>query len=307
MSLINILEIAAFGAGGVVAFSVGFSWLFARRYCRPDRRLPTKTPAHYDLSYEPVAFTSQGVPLKGWFIPANGKPGPQPAAIVAHGWSNNSAQMLPVARVLHDAGFGVLVYDARGHGTGGDDGPITLRKLAEDLVAAIDYLGSRPEVDMTRLGVVGHSMGGSGAIVAASMESRIRVVVSSSAFADPITLTRDMMRARHIPRGPFLWLVCRVIERWLGTAMADIAPQNRIGQIMAPVLLIHGDSDSFIPPSNMETLYAQANREYTQKWLVPGRRHSDVILDPGYGLRIVDFLSKQLPVAPSRAAEGRPG
>lgn len=169
-----------------------------------------------------------------------------------------------------------------------------LSKFAEDLIAAIDYLEGRPEVDMTRLGVVGHSMGGSGTILTASSEPRIRALVSSSAFADPVALTRDVMRARHIPRWPFLWLVCRFIERWLGTTMADIAPQNRIGQITVPVLLIHGDSDQFIPPSNMEALFARAHQEHTQSWLVPGRRHSDVILDPGYSPRVIEFLRKHL-------------
>jgi pimeloyl-ACP methyl ester carboxylesterase len=84
------------------------------------------------------------------------------------------------------------------------------------------------------------------------------------------------------------------IERWLGTPITDIAPQNRIGQITVPVLLIHGDSDRFIPPSNMETLYARAHQEDVQSWLVPGRRHSDVILDPDYGSRVMAFLREHL-------------
>jgi pimeloyl-ACP methyl ester carboxylesterase len=294
MSLTGYLVIAALGAWAIVALTVGFSWLFARHYCRPRRCLPMKTPADYDLPYTPVTFTSQGIPLRGWFISANDSLVPQPTIILAHGWSTNATQMLPVARLLHDAGFGVLLYDVRGHGASGDDGPMTLLKFAEDLIAAADYLDGRPEVDMTRLGVVGHSMGGASAIVAASMESRIRVLVSSSAFADPVALTQDVMRARHIPRWPFLWLVCRTIECWLGTTIADIAPQNRIGQVTVPALLIHGKSDQFIPPSNMEALYAQAHQGRTQSWLVPGRRHSDVILDPDYGPWVIEFLLEHL-------------
>lgn len=294
MSITSYLVIAALGLGIIVALGVGFSWLFARHWCQPRRRLPTQTPADYDLPCEPVTFTSQGVQLKGWFIPADGNPAPRPTIILAHGWSHNATQMLPVAHLVHEEGLGVLLYDARGHGTSGSDGPITLLKFAEDLRAAVDYLDRRPEVDMTCLGAVGHSMGGSGAVVATSMEPRIRALVSSSAFADPVALTRDVMRARHIPRWPFVWLVCRIIERWVGITMADIAPQNRIGQITVPVLLIHGDSDRFIPPSNMEALYAQAHQEHAQSWLAPGRRHSDVLLDPGYGSRVPEFLREHL-------------
>ncbi len=296
MSLTGYLAIAALGLGVIVALIVGFSWLFARHYCQPRRRLPTKTPADYDLPYEPVTFTSQEVLLKGWFIPANGNPAPQPTIIVAHGWSRNAARMLPVARLLHDAGFGVLLYDVRGHGASGDGGPMTLLKFAEDIIAAVDYLGGRPEVDMTRLGVVGHSMGGASAIVAASTESRIRVLVSSSAFADPVALTRRFVRAHHIPipRWPFLWLAFHFIERWLGTTIADIAPKNRIGRIKVPLLLIHGDSDQLVPSSDMEALYARARPELARRWLAPGRRHSDVLTDPEYGSRVIGFLDEHL-------------
>jgi pimeloyl-ACP methyl ester carboxylesterase len=149
-------------------------------------------------------------------------------------------------------------------------------------------------VDATRLGAVGHSLGGAGAVLAASIEPRIRVLVSTSAFADPVALTWGFMRALHIPRWPFLWLVCRFIERWLGAAMSDLAPQNRIGQITVPVLLIHGESDRYIPPSNVEILYERAQPDKVQRWLIPGRGHSDIIRDPRYGLQIIEFLREHL-------------
>lgn len=294
MSLTSYLAITGFGVGAIIALSVGFSWVFARLYCQPKRRSPTKTPADYGLPFESVTFHSRGVPLYGWFVPAVGNPVDPPAIILAHGWSYNASQMLPVAHLLHEAGFAVFLYDARGHGASEGDGPITILKFAEDLIAAVDYLKERPDVDATRLGAVGYSLGGAAAIVAASVEPRIRVVVSSSAFADPVTLTWGFMRALHIPRWPFLWLICRFIERWLGATMADVAPQHRISQVTGPLLLTHGDADRFIPSSNMEILYQQAQQEQTQYWLIPGRGHTDVIRDPDYGSRVVEFLNKHL-------------
>jgi fermentation-respiration switch protein FrsA (DUF1100 family) len=294
MSLVDYLTIAMFGAGAIATLSVGFSWVFARLYCKPKRRSLTQMSADYSLPFESVALSSHGVRLEGWFIPASAAPALHPTIIVAHGWSNNKAQMLPLASALHKAGLGVLLYDARGHGASGDDGPITILKIAEDLIAAVDYLEGRPDVDAKRLGVVGHSLGGAGAILAASVEPRIRALVSSSAFADPVTLTWGLMRALHIPRWPFLWLICRIIERWLGTTMTDVAPRTRIGHVTAPLLLIHGESDQFIPSSNMEILYERAHREQAQRWLIPGRGHSDIIRDPCYGLQIVEFLREHL-------------
>lgn len=46
-------------------------------------------------------------------------------------------------------------------------------------------------------------------------------------------------------------LVCRFIERWLGTGMASVAPRSRIGRIAAPLLLLHGEDDRVIPATHM--------------------------------------------------------
>lgn len=125
--------------------------------------------------------------------------------------------------------------------------------------------------------MLGRSIGGAGAILAASTDPRVRAVVSCSAFADPEALTRGHLARLRIPSWPFTWLVCRFIERWLGSDMNSVAPQNRIGHIAAPILLIHGDADRFVPPSSVDALYAQASRERAERLLVPGRRHSDLI------------------------------
>jgi len=44
----------------------------------------------------------------------------------------------------------------------------------------------------------------------------------------------------------------------------------------------------------MEALYVRVHQEHVQSWLVPGRRHSDVILDPDYGSRVMAFLREHL-------------
>lgn len=294
MMTLPSLMIAVSAVAGFVAFGIGFAWVFARLYCMPRRRRPTTTPAEDGLPFLPVEFPSRGLSLRGWFIPAGASSTPHAAVLVAHGWSSNASQMLPVASQLHAAGFGVLLYDARGHGASASDGPITIRTFADDMLAAVDFLQDLPGVDSSRLGVIGHSIGGASAILATSVEQRIRAVVSTSAFADPVTLTRNVMRALHIPRGPFLWLVCRFIERWLGTTMDDASPRNRIPELTVPLLLIHGASDRFVPASNMEALYARADQDRTRTWLVPGRRHWDVILDPEYGARVIGFLQECL-------------
>ena len=286
-----------------VALYLASAWLLARLWCRPKRLPAAKTPDDIGLPFEAVQFPSHGVPVRGWFVPAASSAPGRPVIVLAHGWSKNSAELLLLARLLHIADFGLLLFDARGHGASGADGPITILKFAEDIVAGIDYLHTRTDVDASRLGVLGRSIGGSAAIVAASMEPRIRAVVSCSAFADPKALTRDFLAMLHVPSRLYARPVVRFIEQWLGTSMDGLAPQNRVGQITAPLLLIHGEADRYIRSSNLETLYTRASREHTQRLLVPNRGHSDVIRDIRCSQEIVAFFGRNLlpdgnPIAP---------
>ncbi len=134
------------------------------------------------------------------------------------------------------------------------------------------------------------------------MDRRVRAVVSCSAFSDPRAITADFLRRLHIPLWPFLPLVCLFIERWLGTRMESVTPARRVGEIGVPLLLLHGDSDRFIPPAHMEALYTQAARDRVEMRHLPDRRHADVTTDAGCGEEIVGFFSTHLSEAARRQA-----
>lgn len=272
--------------------SVGFSWFFVRTWGRPKQRITPDTPEDHGLRSEPVTFPSDSGELTGWFI---GQDDPHASAVVvSHGWGSDGARMLPLAAMLHDNGHAVLLYDARRHGANTSQDPATLLSFAEDVSAAINYLSHRPDVDPNHLGIVGHSMGGSAAIVAASRNPKIRVVVAGSAFAHPVSLTRRVLRHLHIPRWPFLWLIRFFIERHLGTTMSDIAPQNRIADISVPVLLVHGAQDGVVPLSDMDLLYEAANHDHVRRLVLPERGHRDVLKDAEFARHALQFLNETL-------------
>ncbi len=280
--------------GGMLAVPIittGIAWTIAWLRCRPKRTLPERTPADEGLPHEPVEFDSGGATLRGWFVTP--RVTPAPTIVMPHSWSLNAAQMLPVARGLHEAGYAALVYDTRGHGASEGGSFITIRTFADDLSAAVGAAERRRDVDAGRIGVVGHSMGGAGAIVAASEDPRIRALVCSSAFSDPLELTRRNLLRYHIPRWPFLGLIRLPIERRLGTTMTEIAPRNRIGRVRAPVLLMHGEADRFVPSSDLDAITAAAGANV--EWmLLPDRRHADLIRDPSYLPTVIEFLDRAL-------------
>jgi dienelactone hydrolase len=149
-----------------------------------SRREPvSRTPAEVGLDFEPVAFpASDGVGIKGWFVPAEGE-GPKPAIVFVHGWMWNrlgnvagkapiddrDVDFLPATKALHDAGYSVLMYDVRRHGESQKGkGLVSFGPLEKnDFIGAVSYLRTRADVDGERIGSIGISMGGTIALYGA--------------------------------------------------------------------------------------------------------------------------------------------
>ena len=145
---------------------------------QPTAVLGAATPADRGLEYADATFTTaDGVELSGWYLPStNGA-----AVALLHGSSSTRSAVLAQAEVLNRHGYGVLLFDARGHGRSGGD-PMDLGWYGEpDTMAAVDHLTTRPDVDPDKIAVVGLSMGGEEAIGAMAADGRIRAVVAEGA------------------------------------------------------------------------------------------------------------------------------
>jgi uncharacterized protein len=82
-----------------------------------------------------------------------------------------------IAGALADAGFLVVRYDKRGIGqSGGRAESASLIDYADDVVAAVKMLANRKDVDAKRIAVIGHSEGGSVAMIAGAKDKRIAAV-----------------------------------------------------------------------------------------------------------------------------------
>lgn len=140
----------------------------------------TATPADAGLPFESLTVpTSDGVRLAGWYVPStNGA-----AVVLLHGAGSTRSNVLDEAGVLADAGFGVLMVDARGHGESGGRAMDFGWYGEDDVAAAVDVLVAQPDVEPDRIGAVGLSMGGEQALGASGVDPRIRAVVAEGATA----------------------------------------------------------------------------------------------------------------------------
>jgi dienelactone hydrolase len=127
-----------------------------------------------------------------------------------HGAHSTRSAVLDHAVVLARRGFGVLLFDARGHGRSAGRAMDFGWYGDEDVSAAVSFLSAQPDVRDGRIGVVGMSMGGEEAIGAAAADPRIRAVVAEGATnrvaADKAWLSAEFGWRGDVQRG-LEWLV----------------------------------------------------------------------------------------------------
>ena len=265
-ALLLILGLAVLYQAAVV-LAVKLGWRNRRVAHRRD-------PSSLGLAFETIRIpTAGGKSLHGWWIPS-GTAG-APCLVLVHGWGRNVERMLPWIEMLHPAGFDLVVFDARHHGSSDADEYASMLKFSEDIRAAVDDAVRRDGAAALkeRVGVLGLSVGGSAAIHAAAHDPRIAAVATVGAFADPSD-PRATIGKRWWILAPGLPLAFRLVERRIGFRFRDVAPERVIGRARARFLLIHGAEDVVIPVSHARRL-AAAGGAAVETWILPGRGHSD--------------------------------
>ena len=155
-------------------------------FVRPPRlRVAFFTPTNLGVTYEDITLTSQdGVALAVWYIPSRNTA----AVILLHGHSGNRLGVVHHAEALVQAGYGVLMFDLRAHGSSGGRRFATSQAGVDDVLTAVAYLSKRPDVNQAGIGVMGVSVGGVFALHAAAQTVAIRAVavdgISPAALAD---------------------------------------------------------------------------------------------------------------------------
>lgn len=178
---------------------------------------------------------TRGAVLAAWYLPTRDGA----AVVLAHGAGSTRGTTLSQAAVLNDAGYGVLMVDARGHGASSGEAMDLGWWGDEDLGCALDALSGIEGVDAERLGVVGLSMGGEQAIGVAANDARVRAVVAEGA-----TQRTSADKAGWLPGGPGGWVQRRMdAERDAIVSVLTDAPRpaslrHAAQASSAPILLV---------------------------------------------------------------------
>lgn len=264
-------------------------------------------PGRYGLDYQRVSFTTaDGLLLKGWFIPAaTASPGRNfqrrempgescGTIIVGHGYPFDKANILQHALFLHSR-FHLFLFDFRYFGE--SEGAYTTAGLLEtaDVRAAIDYLKSREDVRPEQIGALGFSMSASTFIL--TRHPDVKAIVADSPYASLEQLiARQLFLLPGITKWPFVELTKFYAWLLLGLPVADAAPAEAVRDLDIPLLIIHGEADSQIPLEHSQAIYANADPNRTQLWIVPGADHGFAhgLEGPRYEVRVRQFYEQHL-------------
>lgn len=252
---------------------------------------------------EDEACTREKITLRGsamrlvpgyMLVPKHATP-PYPCILAAHGmggskdrWLEPGPDRANTTQALLLAGFAVLILDAPYHGERTyeiDFESIFTRirpNLYRELIIqwtieyrlAMDYLANRPEVDRSRIGILGYSLGGVMAYNLAGVDPRIKVAV--------IAATAPL--SQH-----YIHLI-----GWDDIALArmlPIAPQTFAPIIQSPpFLMLNGRDDEYSTLEGIQELYELIGSPVKELVLFD----SGHILPPDHLPRVVDWFSRYL-------------
>jgi len=314
---------AALAIGGTCLILLAFAAGVVAKYVRICLNLFCTTPAPVItggrdftiLRGEEVRFRSfDGTSLRGMWLRTPNRGECKGAIVFCHESGSDMYSCSRYARPLLEAGFDVFTFDFRGHGDSSAGGYRPLQwpsdKELEDVLGATAYVEDVLESEgrSRRVGAFGISRGAGAAILAASSDPYIACIVCDGAFGTAQIAMYLMKRWASIfarvklvyenhPdafwRFLYWWMIRlaqpRLHRRFPSVvkALRDMSPR--------PILFIHGQRDSFIPPEQGRLLHAVAE-EPKYLWIVPEAKHNQsVMIAPDeYAARTVAFFRKHL-------------
>jgi uncharacterized protein len=226
------------------------------------------------LGPEPVRLrTADGIVLSAdYYAGVSGNP----AYLLGHGFtgSSRSPHVVRIAGQLNHLGASVLALNFRGHGASEGMSTIGVDEIA-DVEAGVSWLrATHPNVPLITLGF---SMGAAVVIRYAGLGGRPDAVVAVSGPGRWYERGTDPMRRVHF--GAETRLGRLVLHRAFRTRVGggwDSLPASPVevaASVTVPLLVVHGDADSFFGVEHGRMLAAAAPN--SELWIEAGMGHAE--------------------------------
>ncbi|GAC1551511.1 MAG: alpha/beta hydrolase [Collimonas sp.] len=262
--------------------------LAARLFCTPipGKRASRHLTAPPNVRVESLPFERASITLYHWPAPENA-----PQLLMTHGWAGWGLQMTALADALSAAGWAVVVIDQPAHGRSS-----AWSSTLPQFVRALAYAAAR--LGRVRA-LVGHSMGGAAAYVAAANGLGLGLALDKLVLiAAPVSMlqaTRDYALAFGIRESVRADMVS-YLEAREGMLFERMGAGHVAPRIGTPTLVIHDCDDNIVPFRSARLLM----EKLPDAQLVSTRNlgHRRLLKDPGVIEATRQFLRLEISPAP---------
>jgi dienelactone hydrolase len=236
--------------------------IYSKAIANFNKGFPIRYP-----QFERVEVPYEETSLPAYFVRAQGAAGRAPTIVVFDGL-DNCKEMSSV--------FCGLEFSRRGYNTLAIDGPgqgetIRLRHIPSRYDyevpgrAAYEYVISRPDVDASKVAIIGYSFGGYCAPRIAALEPRYAGGVAFGAMwwdmqawleRSQAEMKKGALATSHF-QVPWVFGVPNLEFDKAIELMKKFTLEGIAQQVKSPFLVVHGANDRIIPPEEARTLYGK--------------------------------------------------
>jgi uncharacterized protein len=198
---------------------------------------------------------------------------------------------LRTASVYSGAGYGVLMFDLRGHGESeGERTTVGYREVRE-VRGALSWLDEQ-SFEPGEMILHGWSMGRA-TVLRSAPGAGVAAVVEESGYADLPLLLRDRLsESSGLPSlfNPGIFLMAKLfldLDPWAVRPEEDAAKLSEEG---VPLLIIHSTGDEVVPFEHAEML--AASYPDAEFWKIEGYGHVEAYSHPEYRQKLLGFLER---------------
>lgn len=201
-------------------------------------------------------------------------------AVMVHGYKDAAVKFFYFMRMYNrDLGYNVLMPDLHGHGLSEGDDIQMGWKDADDLLfwTSVAEQLFRCEDHPSRVIVHGVSMGAATTMVLSGMDNvpeYVRGYIEDCGYTsvwDEFSLMLKEMFG--LPSFPLMHCTSALCRMKYGWDFKKASPLESIRRCTRPMLMIHGDQDTFVPFSMFRPL-VDAKPEPKMTWVAPGSEHA---------------------------------
>jgi len=260
--------------------------------------------------YRESEFFDRGQLRVHWLARYPDRPGKLPAVLVHPDRGSLSEDMEGICLALARRGYFAASADYQRLENLQERNPLLPWRSREDALASLEHLKNHPRVDPAHIALLGYSKGAILSLQIASEAPFLKGVVAYYALADFDEWRQEAQH--HFLSRTFFWFMEKSYEWRAGGGQGSqgkfwgTSPINLVGQIQAPVLLIHGEKDRTFPLIQAQHLCQALHSagKSCELFVVPGAGHVFNFIDAHQGElaweQTVMFLDEHLRDMPDR-------